>query len=231
MIEAFKKFPQIKEVSIFGSRSRGDYKKNSDIDLAISFKEQGEKVIYQVIEELSNIDTILSFDVLDKEKIKNVRLWEYLEEEGEVIYKTNKNGEAIVDRVQLSQQLVSFSNAIDALLEAVEMEAEDNTIILDGIIKRFEYSYELAWRLMRAYLEYKGEADISDAKSSIRQAYKNEIVENGEEWLSMLLDRNKVIFMGSKEQKLKVYVNIKETYIALLNSLYIQMEKLLNVKK
>lgn len=231
MIEAFKKFPQIREVSIFGSRARGDYKKNSDIDLAISFKEQGDKVIYEIIDELSNIDTILSFDVIDKEKIKNIRLWEFLEEEGEVIYKTNKNGEAIVDRVQLSQQLISFSNAIDALLEAIEMNPEENTIVLDGIMKRFEYSYELAWRLMRAYLEYKGVSDISDAKSSIRQAYKNELVENGEEWLNMLLDRNKVIFMGSKDQKLKVYSNIRETYIALLNSLFIQMEKLLNVKK
>ncbi|TDT72387.1 nucleotidyltransferase substrate binding protein (TIGR01987 family) [Hypnocyclicus thermotrophus] len=233
MIDVFKKYPQIKQVKIFGSRVRGDYKENSDIDLSITFNESGDNIIYKVIEDLSLIDTILIFDVIDNDKIKNLMLWEYLEKEGEIIYKTNRQGEAIVDRVQLLKQLSNFNIAIDSLKQGIEVykESQNDALILDGILKRFELCYEFAWRLIKSYLEYKGLDISNDPKISIKQGYKNDIIDNGDKWLEMLLDRNKIMYVSNSEIKIKIFYSIRDNYIYLLSSLYNKMDSLLNIKK
>lgn len=50
ILEAISKYPEIEEVIIFGSRAMGNYKKASDIDLAL----KGEKVDRRVVRRLSD---------------------------------------------------------------------------------------------------------------------------------------------------------------------------------
>ena len=50
ILEAISKYPEIEEVIIFGSRAMGNYKKGSDIDLAL----KGEKVTRKVVRRLSD---------------------------------------------------------------------------------------------------------------------------------------------------------------------------------
>ena len=50
ILEAISKYPEIEEVIIFGSRAVGNYKKGSDIDLAL----KGEKVTRKVVQRLSD---------------------------------------------------------------------------------------------------------------------------------------------------------------------------------
>lgn len=81
-IAEFAKKYDIQKVILFGSRSRGDYRKTSDIDLAVS---GGEVASFQfdVDEETS---TLLKFDIVDLDKPVQKELLSSILSEGKVIY-------------------------------------------------------------------------------------------------------------------------------------------------
>lgn len=81
-IAEFAKKYDIQKVILFGSRSRGDYHKTSDIDLAVS---GGEVASFQcdVDEETS---TLLKFDIVDLDKPVQKELLSSILSEGKVIY-------------------------------------------------------------------------------------------------------------------------------------------------
>lgn len=72
---------QIQKMIIFGSRARGDFRKTSDIDLAV----KGGDVTRFTI-DLEDTDTLLEYDVIDLGKSVNPDLLKSIEEEGRVLY-------------------------------------------------------------------------------------------------------------------------------------------------
>ena len=94
------------------------------------------------------------------------------------------------------QRLANFDRAIAKLKEAVDplqMPDEDKAHFSDlekeGLIKRFEYSYELAWNVMKDYLEFQGNTDIKGPRDAIRAAFKVNLIEDGEIWMDMIRSR------------------------------------------
>lgn len=84
MLDVFKQLPEIEQVILFGSRARGDYKKTSDIDLAVKFKKEDKKLL--LIHKLEEINCILKIDVLNIEKISKKELKANIQNEGIEIY-------------------------------------------------------------------------------------------------------------------------------------------------
>lgn len=80
----FESFSELNKVYIFGSRSRGDYKITSDIDLAI---ESTSDIKLRLLNKLEDIRCILKFDVVDLKNIGNEKLFENIKKEGILIYK------------------------------------------------------------------------------------------------------------------------------------------------
>lgn len=69
------------KVILFGSRARGDYKKTSDIDLAIS---GGNTALFAA--EMEETSTLLSFDIVDMDKPVQEELLQSIAKEGCVLY-------------------------------------------------------------------------------------------------------------------------------------------------
>lgn len=108
-----------------------------------------------------------------------------------------------------------FSHALQRLEEALNEDTAKGNIVIDGTIKRFEFTFELAWKLAKAILSYKGiEAD--SPRSAIKEAFKAEIIKDGEGWMDMLEDRNKTSYIYDEEQALEIYDKIKKSYFKLL---------------
>lgn len=84
MMTLFKSFDTLDEVYIFGSRARGNYKKESDIDLAIK---TSSDIKLRLLNKLEDIRCILKFDVVDVDNIGNKKLFENIKKEGILIYK------------------------------------------------------------------------------------------------------------------------------------------------
>lgn len=84
-------------------------------------------------------------------------------------------------------KLVNFQNALARLEESVvELEKSGgNPIIRDGVIQRFEFTYELAWKATKAYLEDIGLVDRNSPKAVIKEAYAQKLICHEQNWLAL----------------------------------------------
>lgn len=85
---ALEKFDEIDEAIVFGSRAMGNYKKGSDVDLAIKGKEITRKTILR-LNDLLNEEYPLPyfFDVIHYDMVTNEKLKEHIDIEGKAIYR------------------------------------------------------------------------------------------------------------------------------------------------
>ena len=61
----------------------------------------------------------------------------------------------------------------------------------EGLIQRFEYSYELAWKTMKDYLEEQGTIiNPVTPRNVIKEAFSAQIIADGQVWVDMMLHRN-----------------------------------------
>ena len=76
--------------------------------------------------------------------------------------------------------------------EAVEEFERNNVsdVIRDGVIQRFEFTYELAWKTAKEYLEDIGIVDKTSPKAVIKEAFAQKLIIDEKSWLLMLNDRN-----------------------------------------
>lgn len=109
-------------------------------------------------------------------------------------------------------------NATERLKEA--LKEEENDIVIDGTLHRFEFTFELAWKTMKDYLEYSGIIDgIGSPREIIKTAFANGIIEDGEEWIKMMLARNSLSHLYDEEKSREVYIEVKENYLSLFEKL------------
>lgn len=87
-----------------------------------------------------------------------------------------------------------FSNYRKALLqfkEAVTMSNDGlNDLEKEGLIQRFEYCYDLAWKVMKDYAQFQGIQDITGTRDAVREAFKMGLIDDGQTWINMLESRN-----------------------------------------
>lgn len=86
----FVKHPEIQSVMLFGSRARGDFKKNSDIDLAVRFF-QSEDKLAKLKWDLDELPLIHKLDVVDYDRIESPKFKEKIDGEGVVVYGATEN--------------------------------------------------------------------------------------------------------------------------------------------
>lgn len=109
-------------------------------------------------------------------------------------------------------------NATERLKEA--LKENENDIVIDGTLHRFEFTFELAWKTIKDYLEYSGIVDgLGSPREIIKIAYANGIIENGEEWIKMMLARNSLSHLYDEEKSREIYMEIKKIYIDLFEKL------------
>lgn len=64
-----------------------------------------------------------------------------------------------------------------------------NDLERQGIIKSFEFTFELAWKTLKDYLESQ-EVAIKFPREVIKEAFHYEIITSGDIWMDMLEKRN-----------------------------------------
>lgn len=225
IINVFNKYSRIiDKVILFGSRARGDFKSTSDIDLAIKFRERHDQ-LYKIIDELSQLNIIYTFDVVDYDKISNERLKDYINIEGVTIFQTNPSGGMIGNMNKIMDKLDDLEKAIKKLKQSLERDPNLDDLVLDATIQRFEFTYELSWKLMKIYLEYNGLTEVTSPRRAIKEAYKEKLITEGESWLRMLEDRNKTSHTYDEEIARKIFKNIRKEYINNFDSLLDEMKK------
>lgn len=111
-----------------------------------------------------------------------------------------------------------LNNAIDSLEEGLLAEVDD--LRIDGVLQRFEFTFELAWKCMKDYMELEGIVlSIGSPREIIQLAFKHNIISDGEKWIEMMLSRNSLSHMYDKAMSRNIYIKIKNEYIFLLKEL------------
>lgn len=111
-----------------------------------------------------------------------------------------------------------LAKAIASLRAGLEEPATE--LAIDGVLHRFEFTFELAWKTIKDYLEYIGIVEKTGSpREVIRTAFENSIIEDGEEWIDMMLARNQLSHIYDKEMSRDIYLDIKNIYLSLLQDL------------
>ena len=114
---------------------------------------------------------------------------------------------------KLEERKQDFFKALNRLEEALKKDLSDD-IIVDGIIQRFEFTFEQSWKVMKLYLEDQGILDEAMApRSTIRCAFKHKLISDGDIWIEMMLDRNRTSLMYDETTALNIVKLVKEKYI------------------
>lgn len=87
-----------------------------------------------------------------------------------------------------------------------------NPLIYDGVIQRFEFTYELAWKLMKAYLEYEGTTNVNSPRSAFKEAFAAGLIINGDVWIDMINDLNLTVHTYNEQLAQEIYERVKEKY-------------------
>ena len=81
-----------------------------------------------------------------------------------------------------------------------------------GLIKSFEYTYELAWNTMKDFYESQGESNLQGSRDVIRLAFKRGLLEDGQGWMDMVDSRIQTVHTYDEEIAKKVIKAIFEKY-------------------
>ncbi|AFV12544.1 nucleotidyltransferase, nucleotide binding domain protein [Thermacetogenium phaeum DSM 12270] len=112
---------------------------------------------------------------------------------------------------RLREKREAYRKAVLRLKEALD-EDSSNPLLYDGVIQRFEFTYELAWKLMKAYLEYEGIAEVSSPRAAFKEAFAAGLIFEGDVWIDMIGDRNLAAHTYNEEMAKEIYGRIKEKY-------------------
>ena len=125
--------------------------------------------------------------------------------------------------------LVKLNVAISVLAK-IMYENEDTKSIIkilkDGLIHRFEYTHELACKVMKDYAEYQGNTTISGSRDATREAFKMGLVQDAGDWMDMLASRNLTSHTYNADTTEEIYDKITGTYSKLFNGFENKMETL-----
>lgn len=111
-----------------------------------------------------------------------------------------------------------LKKATNKLNEALKEEVTD--LEIDGILHRFEFTFELAWKTMKDCLEDQGiVGKIGSPREIIKEAFAAGLIENGEIWIDMMISRNELSHLYDEETSREIFDDIKEKYILEINKL------------
>lgn len=223
IIDIFKKYKEkIEWVKIFGSRSREDYKETSDIDLAVF--PRVKNIIDDIRNDFYESDLKYTVDVVEYTENIGENIKRNIESNGILIYKTNEKGGILMNENKLKYKLDDFQKALKKLEIALEKDAHLDELYLDGTIQRFEFVYELSWKLMKSYLEYQG-IEVISPRETFREGFKDGIIDDATEWINLMINRNRTSHTYNEETAWDIYDKVKNEYINLFKDFEKEMIK------
>lgn len=117
--------------------------------------------------------------------------------------------------IRWKQRFSNYTRAFQSLTEAVALSQQRELSALEqqGLIQSFEFTHELAWKMLKDYLEYQGVNNIVGSRDASRVAFQNALIQDGEVWMQMISARNQT----SHTYNLKVAQSVVES---ILNRFY-----------
>jgi nucleotidyltransferase substrate binding protein (TIGR01987 family) len=115
------------------------------------------------------------------------------------------------DDIRWKQRFSNYKKALEQLTKFIEKK-DLSELERQGLIKSFEYTFELAWNVLKDFLEYQGINNIIGSRDTIREAYKNAIIEDGQDWMNMIESRNRTSHSYNEEIAIEIANEVMNKY-------------------
>lgn len=126
--------------------------------------------------------------------------------------------------IRWKQRFVSFKKAFMQLERFVQV-GELNEMEAQGLIKAFEYTYELSWKTLQDLLKEKGYNDIIGPRPVVEQSFQDGYIVDGNSWMGMHKSRNLTSHTYDEKTATEIVEAIKNTYYHLFKDLKSKLEK------
>lgn len=122
---------------------------------------------------------------------------------------------------KIDAQYGDLKKALKRLKEAAHLPA-GNSINQDATIQRFEFTFELSWKLMQTIVN-ENMKEVYGPKNIIREAAKLHLISHPSDWFEFLENRNLTVHTYRQEVAKKVYASAKK-FIPHVEELLIQVK-------
>ena len=126
--------------------------------------------------------------------------------------------------IRWKQRFLNFGAALGQLRDAVTNVTDPSSLEKEGTIQRFEFTHELACKVMKDYLEFEGIHGIIGSRSATREAFNKGLITDGQIWMDMIESRNTTVHTYMEEILEKEYNRIVKEYFPLLEAYYLVMK-------
>lgn len=120
------------------------------------------------------------------------------------------------------QRYANFHKACRRLLDVTEADRfiEDlSELELEGLVQRFEYTFELAWKVMQDLLVYKGYEFMQGPNGTMKMAFEDGLISNHDGWRKMAKSRNTLSHVYDEAEVIPIVRLIFSDYAPLLKQL------------
>lgn len=126
-------------------------------------------------------------------------------------------------KIRWRQRFTNFEQAY-TLLARYRNRGDGSELERAGVIQFFEVSFELAWKLLKDYLESQ-QLYVKTPREAIKQAFQIGLIEDGHVWIDALTDRNRTVHTYDQELAKRLVADIAEVYFPELEKLYQRLLK------
>jgi nucleotidyltransferase substrate binding protein (TIGR01987 family) len=125
------------------------------------------------------------------------------------------------------QRFANFRKALAKLEEGIKTLQIEHVTDLEkeGLIQRFEYTYELAWKTLQDLLKHKGYQDIAGPNPTLEQAFIDGYIENGQVWKQMKKSRDLSTHTYNEETADDIFEQIVDCYFDTFKALEARLEQ------
>ncbi|HRH33456.1 MAG TPA: nucleotidyltransferase substrate binding protein [Catalimonadaceae bacterium] len=128
--------------------------------------------------------------------------------------------------IRWEQRFSNYRKALAKLEEGIKtLQLEElNELEKEGLIQRFEYTYELAWKTLQDLLKFKGYQDIAGPNPTLQQAFQDGYIQDGNVWKNMKKSRDLSTHTYDEETAENIYESIRNWYFDAFKALEKKLE-------
>ncbi len=127
--------------------------------------------------------------------------------------------------IRWQQRFSNYNKALNQLKKFIDKK-ELNELEEQGLIKAFEYTYELAWNVIKDFYEEQGEQSIQGSKDAFRLAFQRGLIQEGKSWMEMVENRKLTVHTYDDETADEIANLIKTQYFKNFIDLHGSLEKI-----
>lgn len=120
--------------------------------------------------------------------------------------------------IRWKQRFAHYKKSFGLLEQSVAI-ANPSEVERAGLIQFFDMTFELAWKLLKDYLEEEG-FQVASPRGAVKQAFQSGLIRDGHTWLEALKDRNLTVHTYEEKIAVEVESRIRKFYYPVLAGLF-----------